>query len=249
MGLSPLGARGSVRGPLAGSPVALGYKIWGPWGNAAPYPNEAAIPLASVAECWQPKPALSSLFPNALATDLASSKVGIAHGGGLAQGGTGTTVWTSGSGWTFSTTNYFATSLLPNQSYSMFVQFSDAVSYNYYMCTCGTYQAGKYFALFPTGSPADNNKYFSRGSTEKADAPKILSGNVALVASTGYENGLPLVTFLPATFTATSPININAPGPGIERVQCLLVLNDSTIPNANQVANITYAMGLIAAAL
>lgn len=114
----------------------------------------------------------------------------------------------SADGWTFNgSTQYLTTGVLPNQSYSMIVRFSD-VSNNGYIC--GQLQdSSTFFALSPQRGTGGIVRY-AYATTTSDISPGLTVGVLALAGPNRYRNGSADGSFGAVTFIGSVGIHVGA---------------------------------------
>lgn len=137
------------------------------------------IPRQNCVAAYQPKGA----------SDYAASKVNLANPGTYnAADGAAYPTWTAAAGWIFNgSTQSLNSGVIPTQTYSMIIRFSDVTSTS--CVICGFYRPDFFYL-----SPAILSKaYYGTGNLTAASevgvSPNLASGVLALANRDGYRNG------------------------------------------------------------
>jgi hypothetical protein len=104
---------------LWSAPASAPTWYLGPW--PAPYDSVPAINSSYVRVVYQPKPALSSIWPNSLAVDQAGSLINIANPGTNDGTDLGTLVWSSDNGWEANDDGYVDTGVIQESTNETFI--------------------------------------------------------------------------------------------------------------------------------
>jgi hypothetical protein len=245
----PLGARGSVSGPLGASPVSLGANWYlGPWPATAPYPAEAAIPAASCVAAYQPHWGTGTIYARTDAASYANSKINLANPGTYnATEGTAP-AWAAGTGWSkVAVGQYLLTGITPVNPMSGIAEFGNVGATATARSPFGSRGgAGERFHVSPNNAGGGHSYGYGAGTNVAAI---VASGNMAVNPLVGYLNAV-----VDAAIAAGAPSGFaiylldtnvaGAPG-GTGTLDSYATAFYNIALTANQVANIAWAMGKI----
>jgi len=181
--------------------AALGPWYRGPWSGR--FSDVPAIAAEDVLVAHQPKWAPNSLYARADAETKANSLVNL-NDPGTDDAVETATIAHGVDGWDFDGTGYL-TSIVPDESYTMLVQFESDDVYAEYMCGCGSGGAGTRFYIV-----ADNVDESGGGWGDGSgwlDNEAVRVGNLGIGDAAFLVNGEQAVTDI-GTFQAAPTENV-----------------------------------------
>lgn len=238
--------------------LRLWYQRWLPrrmrcWGNDAigpwwlgPWPGRFAdVPpllAADVVIAYQPKWAAGSIYARGDAASKANSLVNLADPGTNDATEIAVTPWSAVNGWEFDGVGILQ-SVVPNSTYSLFVQFDNAAGYMAVGCTGPT--AGNMFYLL---SDFSGSSYYGIGSVIASDP--VTSGNMGVSGVHGaILNGITIAP--PGVFALEPERNIwvgqvnDFLSPAVQRISAMGLYENIT---KSQIEAVSWAMNQIGAA-